>query len=172
MTMIFRVTRTLVEKVRDDLKRPHPFAGERVGFFLCRAGRLDNGGVLILAADYHTVADDDYERDDSVGAMMGPAAIRKALQCGYAGGAGDISLFHVHTHEHGGMPGFSKVDVSEARKFVPDFFNVAPMMPHGIVVLSHDRAAGLGWQADSDEPAPINRFAFVGAPLSMWDTMS
>lgn len=169
MTAIFRATRTLVEAVHADLKRPHSFAAERVGFFLCRAGHLEDNGVVILGANYHVVADDDYERDDSVGAMMGPGAIRKALQRAYAGGAGDISLFHVHMHEHKGMPGFSKVDLSEARKFVPDFFNVAPAMPHGVIVLSRDRAAGLCWRAPSDEPARINRFAFIGAPLAMWN---
>jgi hypothetical protein len=172
MTTIFRATRTLIEDVHTDLKQPHPFAGERVGFFLCRAGRLEDEGVVILAADYHAVADEDYERDDSVGAMMGPAAIRKALQRAYAGGAGDISLFHVHTHEHDGMPGFSEVDVSEARKFVPDFFNVAPTMPHGVIVLSRDRAVGLCWRTQAGEPVRIDRFAFIGAPLAMWNRLS
>ena len=88
------------------MDRPHPFAAERVGFLACRAGRLDGGGIVILAADYDPVADEDYVDDLRVGAMMGPAAIRKALQRAYNDGRGDLSLFHVHMHEHSGLPGF------------------------------------------------------------------
>lgn len=168
MTTIFRARGDMLKVVRDDLERQHPFAAERVGFFLCRAGRLTDDGLLILAAAYKPVADDDYLPDDSVGAMMGPAAIRKAMQCAYAAGAEDISLFHVHMHGHSGLPGFSRVDVDEGKKFVPDFFNVAPLMPHGIIVLSHDRAVGLCWRGQSRDPTLIDRFAQVGAPMRMW----
>lgn len=170
MTTIFKASERLLREVRNDLERPHRFAAERVGFFLCRAGRLNDEGIVVLAADYHAVEDGDYERDDSVGAMMGAAAIRKALQRAYAGGVGDIGLFHVHMHGHRGIPGFSQIDVDEAVRFVPDFFNVAPMMPHGVVVLSHDRAAGLCWRAKSAEPVSIDRFASVGSPLLIWET--
>ena len=107
------------------------FAAERVGFLVCRAGRLTDGGLVILATGYDPVSDEDYVDDPSVGAMMGPAAIRKALERAYNGGAEDLSLFHVHMHGHRGRTGFSEVDDRESRKFVPDFFNVAPAMPHG-----------------------------------------
>jgi hypothetical protein len=169
MTTIFRARSDLFNAVRDDLERPHRFAAERVGFFLCRAGRLSDDGLVVLAAAYHPVEDDDYLPDDSVGAMMGPAAIRKAMQRAYAAGAGDISLFHVHMHGHDGLPGFSRVDVDESKKFVPDFFNAAPLMPHGIVVLSHDRAIGLCWRGQTQHPTLIDRFAHVGAPMRLWE---
>jgi hypothetical protein len=74
----------------------------------------------------------------------------------------------VHMHEHEGIPGFSQVDLTESMKFVPDFFNVAPQMLHGAIVLSRDRAAGLCWRAQQEEPTPIDRFASVGAPLVTW----
>lgn len=169
MTTIFRACGDMLKMVRDDLERPHSFAAERVGFFLCRAGKLSGHGLIILAATYDPVDDEDYLPDDSVGAMMGPAAIRKALQRVYAGGAGDISLFHVHMHGHIGLPGFSRVDVTESKKFVPDFFNVAPLMPHGIIVLSYDRAVGLCWRGPREEPTMIDRFAHVGAPMRLWE---
>jgi hypothetical protein len=63
------------------------------------------------------------------------------------------------------MPSFSKTDVREDTKFVPDFFNVAPAMPHGALVLSHDHAAGLCWYAANAAPVPIDRIASVSAPL-------
>ena len=153
MTIIFRATSMLLADVRGDLHRPHPFAAERVGFLVCRAGRLPDYGLVLLAAGYDPVADEDYIADPSVGAMMGPTAIRKALQRAYNGGAEDLSIFHVHMHGHRGRTGFSDVDDRESRKFVPDFFNVAPAMPHGAVVLSLDQAVGLCWRAPAAMPA-------------------
>ena len=122
MKIRFRARGDLLDSVRADLHRAHPFAGEHVGFLLCGAGQIEDGGLVVLAGGYHAVEDDDYLRDDDVGAMMGPAAIRKAMQRAYKnGGAQDVALFHVHMHDHLGLPGFSKVDVDEYMKFVPDF---------------------------------------------------
>jgi GAF domain-containing protein len=168
MTIIFRVRSDFLAEVRTDLHRRHAFAAERVGFIICRAGRLTEGGLAILAAGYDAVADEDYVEDRTVGAMMGPSAIRKALQRAYNGGAEDLSIFHVHMHAHLGRTGFSAIDARESRKFVPDFFNVAPAMPHGAIVLSLDQAVGLCWPAPGAAPVPIDRFASVGAPLKMW----
>ena len=144
MNVSLRMTAALAEQVRRDLRRRHPFAAERVGFLLCRAGALPEGGILIVAAGYQAVEDADYVNDRSVGAMMGPGAIRKGMQSAYNGGAQDISLFHVHEHAHFGLPGYSRTDWREMHKFVPDFFNAAPAMPHGALVLSHDLAVVAG----------------------------
>lgn len=168
MTTFFRAPGDLLDQVRHDLERPHGFAAERVGFFLCRAGHLAQNGLVILAAGYAAVDDADYIEDYSVGALMGPAAIRKALQLAYNRGLADISIFHVHMHDHHGPTGFSPVDDSESRRFVPDFFNVAPAMPHGTIVLSRDQAFGMCWRKRGQEPELIDRFASVGAPLRMW----
>lgn len=84
MKTAFRIDRTLLNRVHSDLDRKHAFAAERVGFIACRTARAD-GGMLLLAQEYLAVADEDYEYDPdpAVGAMMGPAAIRKALQHAY-----------------------------------------------------------------------------------------
>jgi hypothetical protein len=74
----------------------------------------------------------------------------------------------VHMHDHLGLPGFSKVDVEEYMKFVPDFFNAVPAMPHGAIVLSRDRAIGLCWPARGEDPVRVDRFTRVGAPLVFW----
>lgn len=168
MMIIFRARDDLLAAVRRDLHRPHPFAAERVGFLLCRAGGLADGGLVILGADYHAVEDGDYLDDPRVGAMMGPAAIRKAMQRAYNAGAQDVSLFHVHMHDHRGTPGFSRVDLTKSVNFVPDFFNAVPAMPHGAIVLSLDRAVGLCWPQRGVSPVPIDQFAGVGAPLCVW----
>jgi hypothetical protein len=170
MSIIFRIPNALLATVRSDLHRRHQFAAERIGFLLCRAGGLSDNGVIVLAASYDPVADEDYLNDRRVGAMMGPAAIRKAMQRAYNGGKQDIGIFHVHIHNHVGLPAFSATDLRENKKFVPDFFNVAPFMPHGAIVLSRDKAVGFCWRSQRAQPLYIDQFTVVGAPLRMWGT--
>jgi hypothetical protein len=116
MKLAFRVESKLLDRIRADLRRPHPFAHERVGFISAKAGALPADGVTILAVDYHPVADDHYLNDPRVGAMMGSAAISKALEIAYGAKA---SMFHVHLHEHTGTPRFSSTDTRESD---PRFF--------------------------------------------------
>src|SRR5580765_8345183 len=140
MRIVFRLTKRLLEKVHARLEQSHPFAFERVGFLLCRSGLLDDRGV---------------------GAMMGPNAIRKALQTSYNRQA---SMFHVHLHLHRGKPHFSGVDESETAKFVPDFWNVQPELPHGAIVFSTDSACGKCWIPGLEAPVEISQFSVVGSP--------
>ncbi|KTE01918.1 hypothetical protein [Sphingopyxis sp. H115] len=161
MTIHFKIGNDLVEAVRTDLHRAHPFAYERVGFLF--AGVAAPGGDLIVtASDYRPVADEDYLDDSNVGAMMGPDAIRKALQHSYQTRTAAI---HVHLHVHRGRPNFSGVDNRENAKFVPNFFNVSPQRPHGAIVLSEDAMRGHIWLHRDARPVPIGRFSVVGAPL-------
>ena len=162
MTINFKITHKLLDEVRRDLDRPHPFAAERVSFITCKVGALASGGVVILAHAHHPVEDDDYLNDSTVGAMMGPGAIRKAIQFAYNE---NVSMFHVHMHDHLGTPWFSNIDLREAKKFVPDFWNVRPEMPHGALVLSMDSLAGLCWLPMARQMEKISKFSIIGAPL-------
>jgi hypothetical protein len=144
-----------------------PLSGS--AFLFGRAARIGNDGLIILATEYEPIADDDYVDDPSVGAMMDATAIRKALERALNGGAGDLSVFHVHRHEHDGAPWFSSIDLCESAKFAPSFFHVAPKIPHGVIVLSHDQAAGLWWTSEDADPQRIDRIVSVGAPLRYWD---
>lgn len=168
MTISFKMTAPLADQVRLDLRRKHRYAAERVGFILCRAGALAEGGIVVVAAEYHPVDDEDYVNDPSVGAMMGPGAIRKAMQRAYNDGAQDISLFHVHEHPHLGLPGYSPTDWREMHKFVPDFFNAAGGVPHGALVFSRDLAVGMCWLGQAKPPVAIEQFTVVGAPMRSW----
>jgi hypothetical protein len=158
MTPILRCTTQLLEEIRRDLSRPHSFAAERVGFLSVRPAATRRSLVLIVEA-YHPVADADYLKDPSVGAMMGPDAIRKALDIALLQ---NVGVFHIHMHEHAGRPDFSRTDLREQDKFVPDFFKVCPTMPHGAVVLSHDLAAGRVW-LDPKQVQPITELNFMGS---------
>jgi len=158
----FRITSDLLGHILSDLRRPHPFAGERVGFLTCRAGILVRNEFVLLGQKWHTIADEDYIRDFSVGAMIGAAAFRKILQYGYTN---PVSVFHVHLHEHDGIPRFSQTDQRETAKFVPDFWNVRHGLPHGALVLSNTSVSGKCWYSAATQPIPISEFRIVGAPI-------
>ena len=161
MTVTFKLTRRLWKAILADLRRPHAFARERVGWLRCRVGDAPDGGLILLAHDYHPVADGDYVRDESVGAMMGSTAIRKAMQLAVNQ---DVSIFHVHLHDHDGSTGFSNTDQRETAKFVPDFWHVRPDRPHGAVIFSNDHAVGRCWYPGG-AVVEISEFVIVGAPL-------
>jgi len=164
MTGHFKITRALLTEIRNDLIRPHPFAHERVG--LISAGLSAAGDDLyILARSYRPVLDNDYLRDPTVGAMMGPDAIRKALQWAMNDG---VAIFHVHTHGGRGRPGFSGVDLREQAKYVPNFFQVAPQCAHGALVLSDNAAHGHIWLDEETPYAVVGEFTEVGNPLNSW----
>ena len=166
MKVCFKITTALLTTVRDDLQQPHPFAHERVGFV--SAGLSASGDdILMLAREYRPVRDNEYLRDPTVGAMMGPDAIRRALQWAIQDG---VALFHIHTHGGRGIPGFSGIDLRENAKFVPDFFKVAPQCAHGAIVLSDTAGHGLVWFGRSRPNHLITSFVEVGVPLRKWST--
>lgn len=167
MKVRFKITTALLTEIRSDLRRPHPFARERVGFI--SAGLTTSSeGLLVLAREYRPVADDEYLHDPTVGAMIGPDAIRNALQWALQDG---IGVFHVHTHGGHGIPGFSGVDLRENAKFVPDFFKVAPQCAHGAIVFSDTAARGLIWYGRAQSNSVITSFVEVGLPLRKWSAV-
>ncbi len=161
MTIHFKMTKRLRDVTIHDLVRPHPFAAERVGFLSCKPAASPSG-LLILAESFHPVADEDYLPDLAVGAMMGPDAIRKALSFAYNHPS---CTFHVHLHNHKGLPAFSKIDLRESAKFVPDFFNVRPNLPHGALILSRNSGVGRCWCRSAEPRTWISRITFVGSPM-------
>lgn len=164
MNIRFKITSALLATIRIDLRRPHPFAHERVGFISAGlAAAYDQ--VLILAREYRPVRDDEYLPDPSVGAMMSAEAIRSARQWAMTDG---VAIFHVHTHGGRGVPGFSGIDVRENAKFVPNFVSVARHCVHGAIVLSDTAAFGQVW-LDRKSPQPfIAAFTEVGMPIRNW----
>jgi hypothetical protein len=164
MRIRFKIMSALLSTVRVDLRRPHAFAHERVGFIACGLAAARDE-LLILARQYQHVRDDEYLPDPSVGAMMSADAIRRARQWAMDEGA---AIFHVHTHGGRGIPGFSGVDTRENAKFVPNFCSVAPQCVHGAIVLSDTAAFGQVW-LDRKSPQPfIAAFSEVGMPIRNW----
>jgi hypothetical protein len=160
MRIRFKMTSRLLSEIMQDLVRPHIFAAERVGFVACRIGSLASSGIVVLAHSYLPVKDDDYVDLPGPAATMNSSAIRKALQFSYHNNA---AMFHIHMHGHVGTPDFSHVDERECARFVPDFWNVQPEIPHGAIVLSSDSATGKCWYPRVPKPISIAEFVFVGS---------
>ena len=158
MGIVFRAMEDFMAHVRTDLERSHQFAHERVGFITVRPAQ-GHEHLVLLAEDYHPVDDRDYVKDPSVGAMMSQEALRKALEIALLN---PVGMFHVHMHVFPGRLWFSRIDLSEQLKFVPDFFKVRSTMPHGALVLSPSSAAGRVW-LNPRKIELITEFDTVGA---------
>lgn len=162
MNVRFRIAQELYVSMQKDLSRPHKIAYERVGFIRCAAGIGEGNELILLAESYEPVADEHYEKNKEVGAMIGSGAFRRELQHAYKS---PCSIFHIHRHEHYGVPKLSETDITESYRFVPDFFKVQPNRPHGVIVLSHDSAYGLCWLPNERSPVPIREFGLIGRPI-------
>lgn len=218
MTVHFKITRQLLEDIRNDLSHPHHFAFERVGFLFVKSGtagcadiqgqlphcnhthhvsisllrswysrlfswigasyqatlaspkrrnrvasnsKADGElGLMILAGSYSPVPDGDYIEDHTVGAKIGSAAIRSAMQRSLDTGMG---VMHIHMHEGRGRPGFSTMDRKSMNNLIPSFFNVSPNVPHGALVFNRYSIAGVVW-IDKKTPLVIAKVSVVGYP--------
>lgn len=161
MKTSLKIPKAFLDGIHVDLSRPHAFAHERVGFIACSLSTTSHGQIL-LANTYLPVADEDYDYAPKVGAMMGAAAIRKALEYAYNH---SVSMIHVHRHEHRGRPEFSKVDLTEGAKFVPNFWNVRADVPHGLMVLSKNAATAAVWAPATKAPHYVDEVCIIGRPL-------
>jgi hypothetical protein len=163
MNIHFKLTTGLLDTIRADLRRPHPFADERAGFIACKPSAC-RGGILVLAHTYIALEDEWYDDDPRFGCVFNSHAMRVAMQFALTH---DASMFHVHLHDHDGLPWFSRPDLRESRRFVPDFWNVRPTLPHGTLVLSTDGAAGLCWYPRREKPIRMRRITALGFPITL-----
>ena len=130
-----RIPKALHETMLTDLKRPHKFAAERVGFLFTKSKYLNESTVLIIATEYQPVEDWDYIEDNSVGASFNSDSIAKAMQ-----GALDrqSGCFHVHLHAHKGKPYPSYTDKNGLPGVVHSLSNIASKQANGILILSEN----------------------------------
>jgi hypothetical protein len=161
MNIHFKLSSRHLREALSDLRRPHPYAAERLGFLTCRVSDSSDG-LLVLVTSYIRVPDEQYVEDDSAGCFFDAQAMRTAMQHSLSN---NESIFHVHLHEHKGMPGFSRTDLRESAAYIPDFWHVTPQLPHGTVVLSLTHAAGLCWYPGHDNPLPITKVSAVGSRM-------
>src|SRR5690606_33084922 len=65
MNIRFKITASLLAAIRADLRRPHAFAHERVGFISAGLAAAHDD-LITLAREYRPVRDEDYLPDPSV----------------------------------------------------------------------------------------------------------
>lgn len=162
MNISFKITKSLLDVIKQDLARSHDFAFERVGFIACRVGKTAQDEWILLGSQYYPVDDEHYVQDDSVGAQIGSDAIRKVLEIAYGEA---VSIVHVHEHPHRGVPRLSRVDDREMAKLIPNFWHVRPNLPHAAIVLSHDSICGFAWEPSIKQRLLIQDFTIVGQPM-------
>jgi hypothetical protein len=161
-----RIPRDLLVKMRTDLRRPHPFADERVGLLTIVSVDAGFAGTLLLARDYISIPDDGYVEDASVGARINTSGVRLAVKLAHAGQRLRLGLVHVHLHSHSGLPVYSSTDRREIPRFVQGLVNVNNRGTHGFVVLSDDGATASFQLPGSTTSASADVVTEVGDPMT------
>lgn len=166
MRVGIKISRGLYIKVLSDLRRPHEFAYERVGFLTAKLGNRSGEHQLVFLTDYHSVPDDQYIDDPGSGARINSVAIREAMQRVLDTGDGS---FHVHLHDHSGKPGFGEMDQEEIPRVVSGLRVAGPVAPHGMLLFSSDHGTAWVWLPAQSEPVKASRISMVGYPIAFFD---
>jgi hypothetical protein len=166
--MEIRMTGLLYEEIKNDLARSHPFAGERVGFVFGKLGSLSNENKIVILTRYHSIPDDQYEEDDTVGARIGSEAMGAAMQAIFQGRAAREGIFHIHVHEHQGPTRMSGVDARGLPPMMPGFQSMGRSAAHGIIILSNNHGSGWIWPPSEPEPITADAVTVIGAPVRIF----
>ena len=148
--------------MRNSLMHPHPFAFERVGFMYAKLARSSNNMDIILGVDYEEIQDQNYIEDPTVGARINSTAIRAAMQRVLTSGEG---AFHVHIHDHNGIPGLSSTDREELRPVMRSIRNAAPHSVHGLLILSRNGAYAEVLTPETTEFHQVEKVSVLGFPM-------
>ena len=161
-TIAIKIPRQLYQQMKIDLKRPHEFAYERVGFLMTRSKVVDSSTTLVIAIAYYPVLDENYVDDPSVGAKINSAAIRTAMQIAHEKQSGCL---HVHLHGQEGKPYPSMTDAAELPPVVNSLANISPKQCNGFLILSEDSFYASVKLPASIELVPATTYSVVGYPM-------
>jgi hypothetical protein len=168
MMIKIKLTGALHVEMLQDLKRPHPFAAERIGFVMGRMGTLVDGRLILLTS-YRVIPDNEYLEDLKVGARIGREAITWAMQAAYHGRAKREGVFHVHLHGHRGRTGMSGTDSREIPPMISGFQSVGREAAHGIIILSHNHGAAWVSLPGRDESIQAANISVIGCPIGVFE---
>lgn len=169
MKILIKLTGALYDRMMRDLTRPHPFAAERVGFASARTGSLADQGKLILVNHYHSIPNDQYVYDPTVGARIGSGAMTWAMQTVYRGRTAHEGIFHVHLHGHKGETSMSGIDRNEIPRLIPGFQSVGREAAHGVIILSFDHGSAWVWLPACREAIRAACVSVIGVPVAVFD---
>lgn len=131
-----RMPQVLLNEILEDLRRPHKYAFERVGFCYGKSVEVANGEWLVIINKYQPVDEVNYIKTKDVGARINSEAIRSAFQLAYTD---QSSLFHIHLHDFGGgLPGFSEDDMSSGPAIIESLRSLVKSQVHGMIVLNKE----------------------------------
>ena len=65
-----KIPKAIYDEVLADLKRPHPFAYERVGFLSTAVSVSELKEPIVLVTEYQTIPNENYINDKKVGARI------------------------------------------------------------------------------------------------------
>ena len=158
-----KIPKALLDEALTDLHCPHAFAAERVGFFSTKCSTAGNT-TLVHCVAYHSVPDEHYLRDHSVGVRIGSAAITDAMARSVVESVGQL---HVHSHGGVGVPSPSGVDSAELPPLGHTLHNVDHSKASGWAVLSGNG----GWSSialpGDSEIMVESAISVVGYPLTI-----
>jgi len=157
--IIVRCTRRFHAAMLADLRRPHEFAYERVGWVFAKQARAKSD-VLLLPVEYVPVEDANYIRSARAAACFDTQTIRGALQ--HARNSG-LSCLQVHLDDHAGDTDFSDTDIETIDALAASLRVVAPNTAHGGLVLSQASGTARVWWTDLALPAAA-QVSIVGFP--------
>jgi len=164
MKIRIKIPRLLHAKALRDLERPHSFAGERVGFFSTRCS-VGKEAILIHCVDYHTVPDDHYLVDHSVGVRIGSVAITEAMARCTSPGVGQI---HVHSHgNYVGLQNPSSIDQRELPPLVRSLRNMGAGNASGWAILSANDMWSSMTLPDASVAIEAASVSIVGGPTTI-----
>jgi proteasome lid subunit RPN8/RPN11 len=137
--MMINIRSNIYRNIRKDLRRPHPYAAERVGFVFIK---YDNDRLEVTG--YMSIPDEFYINDPSVGASINHHAISRAMMRAFET---KESIFQIHIHEGYGIPNFSRTDINSHPDFLQSFRNANSKGIHGFILLSEDCVLTRYWLA-------------------------
>ncbi len=153
VSITFKICSADVAALRNDLRRVHAHAGERVGFLFAVTDGEDAVGQVLVPKSYRAIDDEHYLVDSTVGASVGDDALRLARMEALTS---QHCFFHVHLHDHRGTPYFSLTDLKSLAEVLPAFAALAERSVHGALLLSADRATAVVWSRASMSLQPIH----------------
>lgn len=130
--MIVRIPEAVYSRIIADLRRPHAFAYERVGFAVVGTALIGGQVPVYCVNDYKPVEDAGYTPSRDAAATINSDAIRAALQL-----AMDTRqcILHVHAHEFSELPLFSPIDEADHGGLIRSFRNLGINRPYGFLLL-------------------------------------
>lgn len=147
--------------MRDDLRRPHPHAWERVGYVFIKPNSLN----IVDIIDYVPIPDEYYINDPTVGAHVDHRAIVMAMKRADHNKEG---VLQVHEHGGKGIPKFSQVDIDSHPVYLRSFRNANPHAIHGFLLLSENSMMARVWKPGENRPVDILKYKFTKKTLLEW----